>query len=126
MDDKKPEFSSTQTEKIGAAFLGVGNTETFFHSAVYYKYLNLDVDALKKHLSWQDNEAASAVAVLVEAAAIGTPTGKQNSFAAHGLPELILIEASKKKLPMSYANAFLKPVEGGTSKNLMTESANEL
>lgn len=123
MDDKKPEFAATQTKITGAAFLGSGETETFFNSAVYYKYLNLDVDALKKHLSWNDDEAAFAAGVLIEAAALATPTGKQNSFAAHGLPELILVESSEKKRPLSYANAFLKPVEGGTGKNLMTESA---
>lgn len=126
MDDKKPEFALTQSERTGAAYLGAGKTETFFNSAVYYKYLNLDVDALKKHLSWKDNEVASATAVLVEAAAFGTPTGKQNSFAAHGLPDLILIEVSEKKRPLSYANAFLRAVEGGNGRNLMTESANAL
>lgn len=126
MDDQKSKFASTQTEKTGAAFLGSGETETFFNSVVYYKYLNLDLDALKKHLSWQDGNAAKTAGALVAAAALGTPTGKQNSFAAHGLPDLILIEASETKRPMSYANAFLKPVEGGTSRNLMTESANAL
>ena len=118
MDDLK--------EGPGAAYLGSGTNETFFNSAVYYKYLNLDVDALKKHLSWDDSEAASAAAALVDAAALGTPTGKQNSFASHGLPELILIEASEKKRPLSYANAFLRAVEGGNGQNLMTESANAL
>lgn len=126
MDDRKSEFAETQTERTGAAFLGSGEKETFFNSAVYYKYLNLDVEALKKHLSWQGDEVASAAATLVEAAAFGIPTGKQNSFAAHGLPELILIEASEKKRPLSYANAFLKAVEGGNGRNLMTESVNAL
>jgi CRISPR system Cascade subunit CasC len=107
----------------GAAFMGTGQTETFFDSAVYYKYLNLDVDALKKHLSWEDDKAAHAAGVLLEAAASANPTGKQNSFAAHGAHELILVEVSKKKFPISYANAFLKPVEGA---DLMAESAKAL
>lgn len=125
MDDKKPEFASTQTEKTGAAFLGSGETETFFNSAVYYKYLNLDVGALKEHLSWQreKEKAAHAAGVLVRAAALANPSGKQNSFAAHGVPELILVELSKAKCPISYANAFLKPVDG---LNLMAESAKAL
>jgi len=120
MDEKKQEFASTQTEKTGAAFLGSGDTETFFNSAVYYKYLNLDIDALKKHLSWQSDKAALAAGVLVRAAALSNPTGKQNSFAAHGVPELILVEVSEAKCPISYANAFLEPVDG---INLMRESA---
>jgi len=66
------------------------------------------------------------VGVLVSAAALATPSGKQNSFAAHAVPELILVEVSKAKRPLSYANAFLQPVEGGTGRNLMTESVKAL
>jgi CRISPR system Cascade subunit CasC len=123
MDDKRAEFASTQTERAGAAFVGSGENETFFDSAVYYKYLNLDVDALKGHLSWGNDEAAHAAEVLVAAAARANPTGKQNSFAAHGVPELILVEVCKAKSPISYANAFLKPVEG---PDLMAQSAKAL
>lgn len=123
MDDKKADFASTQTDLAGAGFIGSGESETFFDSAVYYKYLNLDVDALKKHLSWQNDEAARATGVLVRAAVNANPTGKQNSFAAHGVPTLILVEVSKSKCPISYANAFLKPVEGA---DLLAESAKAL
>ena len=127
MDDLKATYGSTQTERAGAAFLGSGETETFFNSAVYYKYLNLDADAMRKHLpSLSDTEAARAVGALVSAAALANPTGKQNSFAAHGVPELILVEVSQAKRPISYANAFLQPVEGGTDRNLTTESAKAL
>jgi len=116
MDDKKDTYASTQAERAGAAFLGTDETETFFNAAVYYKYLNLDVDALKKHLpSLGSNDVAHAAGVLVRAAALANPTGKQNSFAAHGVPELILVEWSNSKRPISYANAFLQPVEGGTA-----------
>ncbi|MGO9620486.1 MAG: type I-E CRISPR-associated protein Cas7/Cse4/CasC [Desulfobaccales bacterium] len=121
MDDKKPEFAATQTERAGAAFLS--SDATYFNSAVYYKYFNLDVDALQKHLAWKDKLVAQAAGVLVRAAACVNPTGKQNSFAAHGVPELILIEVSKAKYPISYANAFLKPVSGS---DLMAESAQAL
>lgn len=123
MDDKKAEFAPTQTKKIGAAYIGSDESRTFFHSAVYYKYLNLDLDELKKHLSWTDERAAHAAGVLLEAAVRANPTGKQNAFANHGAHELILVEVSEKKWPISYANAFLKPVEGA---NLMTESAKAL
>ena len=127
MDDRKAAYASTQTEQAGAAFLGSGETETFFNSAVYYKYLDLDTDAMRKHLpSLSDQEAACAAGVLVSAAALANPTGKQNSFAAHGAPELILVELSEAKRPISYANAFLQPVEGVAGRNLMTESAKAL
>lgn len=129
MDDRKAEYVSTQTDRAGAAFLGSGETETFFNSAVYYKYLNVDIAALrdKKHLpSLSVPDAARVAGVLVSAAALATPTGKQNSFAAHSAPELILVEASKTRRPLSYANAFLQPVEAATGRNLMAESAKAL
>jgi CRISPR system Cascade subunit CasC len=120
MDDKKEEFASTQTERAGAAFLS--SDATYFNSAVYYKYFNLDVAALKEHLK-DESVAQAAAGVLVRAAAGVNPTGKQNSFAAHGVPELILVEVSKAKHPISYANAFLKPVNGS---DFMAESAKAL
>ncbi|MBI3794492.1 MAG: type I-E CRISPR-associated protein Cas7/Cse4/CasC [Nitrospinae bacterium] len=126
MDDLKSSFATTQTEKMGAAFLGSGETETFFNSTVYYKYLNLDLDALAKHRKLKIEEVAKIAGVLATSATLANPTGKQNSFAAHSYPELIMVDVSRKKRPISYANAFLQPVEGGTGKNLMAESAKAL
>ena len=120
-------YASTQTERTGAALLGSGETETFFHSSVYYQYLNLDTDALREHLpSLSETDAAHVAGVFVSAAAQTTPTGKQNSFAAHSVPEFILVEVTKAKRPISYANAFLQAVEGGPGRNLTTESAKAL
>ena len=120
VDDNKEEYSLTQTEEAGAALLG----GTYFNSAVYYKYLNLDIVAMRKHLpSMSIKDVARAAGVLISAAALANPTGKQNSFAAHSVPELIMVEVSKVKRPVSYANAFLQAVEGGAGRNLMGESA---
>jgi len=107
----------------GAAFIGSGEQKTFFDSGVYYKYLNLDIDELKKSLLWGNDRAGIAAGALLEAAVRANPTGKQNSFANHGAHELILVEVSKGKFPISYANAFLKPVDGD---DLMAESAKAL
>jgi CRISPR system Cascade subunit CasC len=109
----------------GAAYIGSSDTETsFFNAAVYYKYFNIDVDALRdeKHLTeaFSREDAAKLVGAFLEAAVRVNPTGKQNAFAAHGMPELILVELSGTKQPISYANAFLQAVEG---ENLMKESA---
>lgn len=117
MDDNKQKYAKSQMDMVGAAFLGSGETQTFYNASVYYKYLNLDLDALRKHLNqsgqaWPDSEASKAVGTLLAAAALANPTGKQNSFASHGVPELILVELSSVKRPISYANAFLQPVEG--------------
>jgi CRISPR system Cascade subunit CasC len=116
-----------RSEKPGAAYMGTGGDRTFFNSAVYYKYLNLDVNALMKHLpSMTSQDAGNAAAILVSAAVHAYPTGKQNAFASFGVPELILIELTKSKRPISYANAFLQAVEGGIGINLMKESAKAL
>lgn len=124
MDDRQSEFITSQVEGKGAAFLGSGDTVTFYNSAVYYKYLNVDVDALAKHLGSDSAEQAHhAASVLLQAAAYATPTGKQNSFAAHSVPEVILVEVSAKKRPVSYANAFLEAITGS---DLMRASAEAL
>jgi len=125
MDDLRAGYASTQSESAGAGFIGSGENENFFSAAVFYKYFNIDIDALSKHLpELSDRDVARVAAVFLNAAALVNPTGKQNSFAAHGITELILVEASESKRPMSYANAFLQAVEGGTGRNQMTESAN--
>jgi len=115
------------TTEPGAAFLGSGDTETFFDASVYYKYMNLDLDALRdaEHMTeaFSAQDAAALAAAFLRAAVCNNPTGKQNSFAAHGMPELVLVEVSKVKQPISYANAFLQPVAG---ENLMKQSADAL
>jgi CRISPR system Cascade subunit CasC len=119
MDDMQQSFITSQAQGGGAAFLG---EDAYFNSAVYYKYLNIDTDALMKTVGDAD-KVRHAVGVMVQAAALATPTGKQNSFAAHSVPELVLVEVSKRKQPISYANAFLEPVQGD---DLMLESARAL
>lgn len=123
MDDMNERFEPSQAKRAAAGFMGTGEERTFFDSAVYYKYLNLDVGTLKKHLLWRDEQAEHAARLLLEAAAGASPTGKQNAFANHGAHELILVEVSDKRYPISYANAFLEPVKGD---NLMAESAKAL
>ncbi|MBD3165252.1 type I-E CRISPR-associated protein Cas7/Cse4/CasC [bacterium] len=113
-----------EEEEMGADMIG----DIEFNSACYYKYLSLDVDGLVNNLTGRsigrkgdipnDEEseardlAAQAVNTLLLAAAMVSPTGKQNSFAAHNLPSAILVEVRDRKVPVSYANAFVVPVPG--------------
>lgn len=55
--------------------------------------------------------AACALGHFIRAAALISPTGKQNSFASHCDACGILIEIKETKIPTSYANAFAEPVE---------------
>ena len=67
--------------------------------------------------------ASKAVCALIEAAVRVTPSGKQNSFAAHQLPALLWIEIRDRNLPVSYANAFCTPVNPKTVNGVEKESA---
>lgn len=105
--------------ETGAGFLG----ETSFNSATYYKYLSIDWVGLTKNLQNDTAIAAKAVKALIQAALFAIPSGKQNSFAAHNPPDLALIEVRAQKIPLSYANAFAKPVRASRSASLIEASA---
>ena len=62
----------------------------------------------------------------MEAAATAQPTGKQNSFAAFNLPDLVLVEVTQKNLPVSYANAFIKPVRASGDQSVLDVSVEKL
>lgn len=119
----------------------IGDTE--FSSACFYKYFSLDFNALVANLAGpgpaegaSDEEAEEyrghhkealdlarrVVPALLRAAVFTTPTGKQNSFAAHQLPDAILVECRPAKIPVSYANAFVKPARSYGDTDLVDNS----
>ncbi|MFH0800826.1 MAG: type I-E CRISPR-associated protein Cas7/Cse4/CasC [bacterium] len=129
-----------ESEEIAGAGM-IGDVE--FNSACYYKYFTLDYDGLVKNLAgseppqkaskeekeqhnWKIAEAHRVAALTVEAflnsAVFTSPSGKQNSFAAHQLPDAILVEVREKKIPVSYANAFIKPAQTHGETDLMEDS----
>lgn len=102
----------------------IGDIE--FNSSTYYKYLNVYWEGLVNNLGGDVEVAHQALLALVEAAATAHPTGKQNSFAAFNLPDLVLIEVTPKNLPVSYANAFLKPVRASGDQSVVDVSVEKL
>lgn len=106
----------------GAAMLG----DVEFNSSTYYKYLNLHWDQLLANLGGDLAVAREAALALLEAAATSQPSGKQNSFAAYSLPDLVLVEVSDANLPVSYANAFLKPARASDRESLVDASVDLL
>lgn len=102
----------------------IGDVE--FNSSTYYKYFNIHWEELCKNLGNDTAVAQEAVLAFLEAAALTQPSGKQNSFAAHNLPDLILVEVSTRNLPVSYANAFLKPARQRYDQSMMDVSIEEL
>ncbi len=110
-DLKKP------SEDAGAGFLG----EAAFGSGVFYLYLCIDRALLVRNLGGTGaGEALAAVTIgaLTEAAATAAPSGKQNSFAAHGRAQYVLAERGDAQ-PRTLAGAFSRPVEG---TNLVEDS----
>ena len=108
--------------ELGAGMIG----DIEFNSSTYYKYLNIHWEQLVDNLGSDVEVARRAVLALLRAAATAQPSGKQNSFAAYSLPDLVLVEVSETNLPVSYTNAFIKPVRPGDGKSLMDASVEKL
>ncbi len=104
--------------ETGAGMIG----DLEMNSSTYYKYINICWDDLVKNLGDETDIALQAVTALLEAAALAQPSGKQNSTAAQNLPDFMLVEISQKNIPVSYANAFLKPVRETYNQSLMHNS----
>jgi len=116
LDDLKP------GSEPGADMIG----DVEFNSSTYYKYINIFWDGLVNNLGGDKEIAGKAVLALLEAAATAQPTGKQNTFAAQNLPDLILVEVSQKNIPVSYANAFMKPARATGDQSLMDASVGKM
>lgn len=106
----------------GAGMIG----DIDFNSSTYYKYLNVHWEQLVKNLGGDKAIAQQTVLALVDAAAFAHPSGKQNSFAAFNPPDLVLLEVSARNLPVSYANAFIKPARASGEQSIMDVSVHKL
>jgi CRISPR system Cascade subunit CasC len=104
--------------EAGAGFIG----ETSFNSATYYKYMNMHWEELVKNVQGDVAIARQTVHAFLEGALMAIPSGKQNSFAAHNLPDFALVEVLERNIPLSYTNAFLKPVRAKRDESLMDAS----
>jgi CRISPR system Cascade subunit CasC len=102
----------------------IGDVE--FNSATYYKYFSIQWEDLIRNLAGDVATARRAVRAMVEAAALSNPSGKQNSFAAHNPPDLVMVEIRPRNVPLSYANAFLQPCRPRDGRSLMDVSVSSL
>ena len=125
---------SEAEEDAGADMIG----DVEFNSACYYKYFSVDVAGLINNLTGAgpyrrqnvpdadiiaaQTLAAQAVEAMLQAIVRVTPTGKQNSFAAHQLPAAVLVEVRPYATPVSYANAFVEPARAGKGDDLVSDS----
>lgn len=113
-------------DDAGAAFI----EEAQFASACFYKYFSIDWKQLLHNLEGYDGNkdhlAAHTVGAFIKGMMTTTPTGKQNSYAAHNPPEAVIVQIRDHCTPISYANAFAKPVEADSNGSYMEHSIREL
>lgn len=120
MDDM---LSGSSMDELGAAMIG----DVDFNSSCYYVYASIDTDALAENLKYAENAqeiVRKAIPALIRAMAFTDPSGKQNSFAGHVMPSVVMVECKEKKIPTSMANAFVEPV--GKGCDLVKQSAQKL
>ena len=120
MDDM---LSGSSMDELGAAMIG----DVDFNASCYYVYASVDTDALAENLKYAENTeeiVRKAIPALIRAMAFTDPSGKQNSFAGHVMPSVVMIECKEKKIPTSMVNAFVEPV--GKYGDLVKQSAEKL
>ncbi|WP_127956853.1 type I-E CRISPR-associated protein Cas7/Cse4/CasC [Serratia microhaemolytica] len=106
--------------EIGAGMLG----QIEFTSATFYRYAVLDLAKLLHNLQNDQELTLLSVDALIQAMVRAIPSGKQNSFAAHNLPEFIGL--SLRSSPLNLANAFERPVQPNSSQSLTALSVTAL
>ena len=118
MDDM---LSGSSMDELGAAMIG----DVDFNASCYYVYASIDTDALAENLKYAENTeeiVRKAIPALIRAMAFTDPSGKQNSFAGHVMPSVVMVECKEKKIPTSMVNAFVEPVgKGGDLVKLSAE-----
>ena len=86
-------------------------SEAGFAAAVFYQYVCIDRDLLKKNLGNVEALTEKAIKALVKTALTVGPTGKQNSFASRAYAHYALVEKGTQQ-PRSLSLAFVRPVNG--------------
>jgi CRISPR system Cascade subunit CasC len=115
VDDSAPEG------EFGAAITG----HLEFNSAVYYRYIGLDVDLERKTSGFTDAELRDVTDTFIRSAAEVAPTARKNSFAGHTRPSYILATVRKGQ-PLSLVNAFDVPVTAKNGSGLIRPSIEAL
>lgn len=100
VDDLKPQ------DNAGADMLGTVE----FASATVYRYAVIDLQKLLNNLQGDKELLEKGLRAFLYASIYAAPTGKQNSFAAHNLPALMVQVVRTNASPRNLANAFEKGV----------------
>jgi CRISPR system Cascade subunit CasC len=112
VDDLKP-----ASEDAGAGMLGTIE----FNSPCYYRYATVDLGQLRENLNDDEELVQATLRAFLQAAVEAIPTGKQNTFAAHNPPSLIM-SVVRDRGPRSLTNAFVKPIAPRGDSDLIAGS----
>lgn len=93
-----------------------------YNSSCYYRYASINLDQWVRNLAVGRSEDVTSIIrevlpSVIQTIALINPTGKQNSFAANTAPSTILVELIDNNIPVSYANAFVQPIQTTLSEN---------
>lgn len=106
-DDYFTAVDDLNKQDSGAAHVG----EAGFAAAVFYQYVCIDRDLLKRNLGGDEALTQKALRALTESALKVGPGGKQNSFASRAYAHYALAEKGSQQ-PRSLSLSFVKPIEG--------------
>lgn len=104
-------------DETGAGMIGTIE----YNSATIYRYAALSVRELISNMD-DEVKALDGVEAFLKAFALALPSGKQNSFAAHSRPAVLLVEVRTDQ-PVSYMSAFEKPVQAQDNGYLVGSAA---
>jgi CRISPR system Cascade subunit CasC len=104
-----------------SGFLGT----TYLVAPTVYTYAALDLVQLATSLAGDQPLCELAVKAFTTAFITAAPTGKKTSTAPHTRPDLVLA-VLRTDQPLSLANAFRRPVTGGTDGDLAVAGVNAL
>lgn len=116
VDDRKPE------DTAGADMMGTVE----FNSACFYRYAVVDCAKLTENLQKDTELANKGLRAFLEGFVVAEPTGKQNTFAAHNLPEFVAVTVRRNGAPRNLANAFETAVRVRKDESLTRRSSEEL
>lgn len=101
-------------EEAGAGMMG----DVEYYTATFYRYANVDLGRLAQNLQGDLDLAARGVEAFLRGFIFTLPSGKQNTFAAHSLPQFVGLIVRENGMPRNLAAAFEKPVRPTDGKSL--------
>ena len=105
-------------DEAGAAHLDSKS----YNSGVYYRYANVNLSEDSELIRMDKDNAAKSARNFAEAFICSMPSGSSNSYANRTVPDVVIINL-RQNMPISYAPAFLKAIDG---EDYLTEATARL